>query len=129
MTWRNEFRTCTCGVEFTPKREGQRHCSATCRVAAHRRSVTKKRYTPVSEPPTGSRPPSTPYFNPHGPTPGALQGDDVQVEYYEDGYPKQPACLDRRQKKNPRCETGAKKGKEMQRVHKRADAARQGGAA
>ena len=23
-----------------------------------------------------------------GPTPGALQGDDYQLEYYEDGYPK-----------------------------------------
>jgi hypothetical protein len=29
-------------------------------------------------------------------TPGALQGDDYQLEYYEDGYPKLPACLDRR---------------------------------
>ena len=27
-----------------------------------------------------------------GPTPRALQGDDVQLEYYEDGYPKLPAC-------------------------------------
>jgi hypothetical protein len=34
---------------------------------------------------------------PFGPTPGALQGDDVQLDYYEDGYPKLPACLDRRQ--------------------------------
>jgi len=31
-----------------------------------------------------------------GPTPRALQGDDVQLAYYEDGYPKLPACLDRR---------------------------------
>jgi hypothetical protein len=31
-----------------------------------------------------------------GPTPGALQGDDVQLETYEDGYPKMPACLKRR---------------------------------
>ena len=23
-----------------------------------------------------------------GPTPGALQGDDARLEYYEDGYPK-----------------------------------------
>ena len=29
-------------------------------------------------------------------TPGALQGEDYQLEYYEDGYPKLPACLDRR---------------------------------
>ena len=33
------------------------------------------------------------------PTPGALQGDDYQLEYDEDGYPKLPACLDRRTKK------------------------------
>jgi len=30
------------------------------------------------------------------PTPGALQGDDYPLEYYEDGYPKLPACLDQR---------------------------------
>jgi hypothetical protein len=36
-------------------------------------------------------------FHP-GPIPGALFGDDVQPEYYEDGYPKLPACLDRRRK-------------------------------
>jgi hypothetical protein len=30
-----------------------------------------------------------------GPRPGTLQGDAVQLEYYEDGYPKLPACLDR----------------------------------
>ena len=28
-------------------------------------------------------------------TPQPLQGDDYQLEYYEDGYPKLPACLDR----------------------------------
>jgi hypothetical protein len=27
-----------------------------------------------------------------------LSGDDVELEYYEDGYPKIPACLDRRAK-------------------------------
>ena len=30
--------------------------------------------------------------------PGTLEGDDYQLEYYEDGYPKLPACLDRRRK-------------------------------
>lgn len=30
-----------------------------------------------------------------GPTPGALQGDDYQLEYYPDGYPKLPECLAR----------------------------------
>lgn len=34
-----------------------------------------------------------------GPTPGALQGDDYQLEYYEDGYPKLPPCLDRAEAK------------------------------
>jgi DNA invertase Pin-like site-specific DNA recombinase len=38
------------------------------------------------------------------PTPGALQGDDVQLEYYEDGYPRLPACLDRRRKPKPLAE-------------------------
>jgi hypothetical protein len=38
------------------------------------------------------------YFNPHGPTPGALQGDDYPLEYDENGYPELPACLDRRLK-------------------------------
>jgi hypothetical protein len=45
-------------------------------------------------------PTATPYFNPHGPTPGALQGDDYPLEYYEDGYPKLPARLDRRRAPN-----------------------------
>jgi hypothetical protein len=38
---------------------------------------------------------------PAGPTPGALQGDGVQLEYYEDRFPKLPACLDRRRKPEP----------------------------
>jgi hypothetical protein len=38
------------------------------------------------------------YFNPHGPTPGALQGDDYPLSYDADGYPELPACLDRRPK-------------------------------
>ena len=39
-----------------------------------------------------------------GPTPEALQGDDVQLDYYEDGYPKLPACLDRRREPEPLAE-------------------------
>jgi hypothetical protein len=31
-----------------------------------------------------------------GPIPGAIHSDDYLVEYYEDGFPKLPACLDRR---------------------------------
>jgi hypothetical protein len=30
--WRNEKRVCACGNGFQPKREGQRHCCAGCRV-------------------------------------------------------------------------------------------------
>jgi hypothetical protein len=36
---------------------------------------------------------------PEGPTPRALQGDDYGHEYYEYGYPKIPACLDRRSRR------------------------------
>jgi hypothetical protein len=32
----------------------------------------------------------------NGRTPGALQGDDYLLEYYADGFPILPACLDRR---------------------------------
>jgi hypothetical protein len=39
-------------------------------------------------------PATTTDHNPHGPTPGALQGDAYPLEYYGDGYPKLPACLD-----------------------------------
>jgi hypothetical protein len=38
---------------------------------------------------------SRPYFNPDGPTPGALQGDDYPIEMDADGYPIMPACLRR----------------------------------
>jgi hypothetical protein len=34
-----------------------------------------------------------------GPTPGALEGDDYELEYDENGYPELPACLDRRKPK------------------------------
>ena len=37
-------------------------------------------------------------FNPHGPTPGALQGDGYQLTYDAVGYPELPSCLDRRLK-------------------------------
>jgi hypothetical protein len=34
----------------------------------------------------------------------ALSGEDVQLQYYEDGYPKLPACLDRRRTPEPLAE-------------------------
>lgn len=51
-----------------------------------------------------TRPPAPselPYVNPHGPTPGALQGDQYPLVYDQDGYPELPACLDHRTKPEP----------------------------
>lgn len=33
-----------------------------------------------------------------------LEGDDYPLEYYEDGYPKLPACLDRGRSPEPLAE-------------------------
>ena len=97
-----------CSAWFEPKRFAQVYCSRRCRVAdavsRHRSDYARPDLTNIAEkrlqapppPPVASDKPSTPYFNPHGPTPGALQGDEATLEYYEDGYPKLPACLDRR---------------------------------
>jgi len=93
---------------FRPKRLAQIYCSKRCRVAdavSRYRSdyknqtlviVPEKRLQAPERAATASDTPLGPHFNPHGPTPGALQGDDYQLEYYADGYPKLPACLDRR---------------------------------
>jgi hypothetical protein len=101
-----------CGKTFTKKRRKQRYCSTSCQVrdamARHR-----NRQEPItSSPPVLSttepitRPPapllgpqkafqSASYgFGKRGDAP--LQGDDYPLEYYEDGFPKLPACLDRR---------------------------------
>jgi hypothetical protein len=80
------------------------------RVARHRKShANKSRYIDVSLTVVPEKPlqpaqahatrlteAPVPYFNPHGPTPGDLQGDDYQLEYHDDGYPRLPACLDQR---------------------------------
>ena len=110
--WRNEIRTCDCGARFAPTREKQRHCSALCRDVAKKQlkrsgdktpnpiPVARSGDTPLSDSPTGlGDGPTMIWPEPDSlvwPTPGALQGDDYQLEYYEDGYPKLPACLDRR---------------------------------
>lgn len=115
MTWRDEVRTCVCGIVFTPKRAQQRHCSAKCgtraRVTQHRtryREEIPSVVQALSDSPTGLGDGPTmvwPERDLHsGSTPRALQGDDVQLKYYEDGYPKLPACLDRRQKPEPLAE-------------------------
>jgi hypothetical protein len=112
--WRTEIRICSCGARFTPKRVKQRHCSAKCgtrvRIVQHRTRYRERDLTPIPEKPLQAAQPQSggladgptmgwPERRFHvGPTPGALQGEDVQLECYEDGYPKLPACLDRRLK-------------------------------
>ena len=97
-----------CRAEFTPVRLAQVYCCARCRDAAkkHRKRSGDKAFAPtlvarsgdtgVSDAPRPLSDGSTVGWPSPGPTPGALQGDDVTLEYYEDGYPKLPACLDRR---------------------------------
>ena len=111
MTWRDQYRKCVlkdCRADFRPKREDQRFCcpshAVKDRVTRHRSRyietplgvIREKPLQAVLAAPTASADHATPYFNPLGPTPGALQKDDYQLEYYDDGYPKLPACLERR---------------------------------
>ena len=35
--WRNEVPTCACGMTFKPRRDKQRHCSASCRDLAKKK--------------------------------------------------------------------------------------------
>jgi hypothetical protein len=109
--WRNELRICAleeCAEGFQPKRDDQRFCcerhATKARVARYRKGKTQRsRYigaplSPIPEKPLHAvKGPSTSltasYFNSHGP--GALQGDHNPLEYYDDSYPKLPACLDR----------------------------------
>ena len=117
MRWRDDVRTCKCGLMFIPKRERQRFCSSTCatkdRVTRHRSRYIEPTPTVLPEKPLHAPQPlsgglgdgSTMLWPQrdfhHGPTPGALQGDDYPLEYHEDGYPKLPDCLDRRPKAQP----------------------------
>jgi predicted nucleic acid-binding Zn ribbon protein len=82
-----------CGLTVRKKRLAQRYCSERCRnTATQRRKRTKSGDTMCGyrEAVTG---PST-----------AVQGDDYPLEYYEDGYPKIPVCLDRRRGPKPLAE-------------------------
>jgi len=82
-----------CGLTVRKKRKAQRYCSERCRNTATQRRKRSKSGDAVHgyrEAVTG---PST-----------ALQGDDYPLEYYEDGYPKLPATLDRRPKPEPLAE-------------------------
>jgi hypothetical protein len=111
--WRSEKRLCHCGNSLPPKREGQRHCLASCRHVAKKRRKRSAdetdRLTPI--PSSGDTPLSEPFPGlgegptmvwPESlfqvwPTPGALQGDD-----YEDGYPKLPASRPETEASRPR---------------------------
>jgi hypothetical protein len=113
----------SCGVEFTPKRSWQGYCSAACanQDRQKRRRHAKKcrdMAAPVSQPTecrdTGQATPRVPlpakpeaiesYGFGHSDDlkPSLLDGklvlfgDDYQLDYYADGYPKIPECLDRR---------------------------------
>jgi hypothetical protein len=118
--WRNEIRTCACGMVFIPKREKQRHCPAKCgtraRVTRHRSRYSGPELTAIPEKPLQAPQPQSEGFAEgptmvwperdfrQGPTPGALQGDDYPLTYDENGYPELPACLDRRRKPEPMAE-------------------------
>jgi hypothetical protein len=65
--WRHKNRTCGCGARFIPKREKQRHCSASCgsrdRMAKQRSRnksggiltlIPRNRNTPLSDSPAAS---------------------------------------------------------------------------
>lgn len=101
-----------CGTAVARVRQAQRYCSKQCRKSGFKRRAGMQRE--ASPAAVEKRPPATtlPEKRPPAPaaaaptpdaasaaigaTPGALQGDDYPLEYYEDGYPKLPACLDRR---------------------------------
>jgi hypothetical protein len=100
-----------CGTPLPEPKRGQvrKYCSSRCRKAASRASLCVTRSLPATQPPgrcdTASAPAPQPPDAPLTPPsygwgkPGdpPLQGDDYPLEYYEDGYPKLPGCLDRGQ--------------------------------
>jgi hypothetical protein len=93
-------------------RVAQKYCSKRCANAAtkHRKRSGDRESALTIVPRSGDTPatshpdafsagstvvwPTT--YDLRGPTSGALQGDDYPLEFYEDGFPKLPACLDRR---------------------------------
>ena len=102
-----------CGQTFRPKRLAQRYCSTPCRKADFKRrsrAIEKRPPSPHATALPEKRPPrlrapcsiAVAASEKEPPPPvrlwagPPLQGDDYPLEYYEDGYPKLPACLDRR---------------------------------
>ena len=108
---------CHCGDGLPCATRRRHYCSDACRQAAYRNrkpqpylTHPKHRVTanlPSVQAPIPHYEGLQPYVypervldprigsNPDGSTPGAIQGD-YPLEYYEDGLPKLPACLDRR---------------------------------
>jgi hypothetical protein len=101
-----------CGNPLTAATTRKRYCSDACRQGAYRNRTPTPTPTPLYRN-KGSSAPSTGVTahvypervldprigsNPDGSTPGAIQGD-YPLEYYEEGMPKLPACLDRRKLK------------------------------
>ena len=90
-----------------PKRLMQVYCSRRCRVAdavaRHRSDYSNQPLTTAPEKRLHATSASVaaPESQPQAFTTNfteVLNGDDYQLDYYEDAYPKLPACLDRRRK-------------------------------
>jgi hypothetical protein len=102
-----------CGTEFIKKRARQRYCSTKCRVgdAVGRHRSPREAITTtlqVSQPRRSDYRASTGFLEAPEPPSEAisygwgeagdpiLRGDEYQLEYYADGYPKLPDILKRR---------------------------------
>jgi len=108
-----DFLECNrCGLEVRRKRLAQVYCSKQCRDSAakvRQRSADTSRPLPRERrsadmasnlATTASRDPAEMTLGATSQVPDTYvsPGDDYPLEYYEDGYPKLPACLDRRRK-------------------------------
>src|SRR5262249_13353173 len=99
-----------CAVEFMPKRPWQRYCTAKCQNSdkvgrhRHKNAVTSKlgvsrarkcSYRAPAPFPAPLNAPSTSSWSWARQGDPPLKGDDYPLEYFADGYPKLPPCLDR----------------------------------
>ena len=94
---RNDMVECKrCGETVKRKREAQVYCSKLCSDAAkkqRKRQRRTQRSGDAADRPSGEQTEYKPQKHWAG---GPLRGDDYPREYYPDGYPKLPRCLDRR---------------------------------